>query len=417
MNSRFFEPAMLFLAVALAACDPAAAVHSDPPPAARVEPAGGETAVAAITLTPEAERRLEIPTHLANVERRALPRTRRYGGEAVVPPGASVAIAAPFAASIELPRGGRAPASGLAVRKGETVLALAPLLTPAEALRRSEALADAEGQVARAGAEHDAAALRFRRVEALARERAASERALEEARAQVDIARATLDAARLRRDALLAFTRTPGERDGAPTATPSAAVPVPAPIDGVVRDLKVAPGMVVPGGAPLFTIERLDPIWVRVPVPVTELDDVDREAAAQVGRPGGARTGRTAAAAPAHAAPPTASAPAGTVDLYYELANADAALRPGERLDATLALVGAAESLVLPWAAVLHDIDGATWVYEATGPQRFVRRRVHVERVAGDLALLGPEAGIAPGTQVVTAGAAELFGIELGGGR
>jgi hypothetical protein len=70
---------------------------------------------------------------------------------------------------------------------------------------------------------------------------------------------------------------------------------------------------------------------------------------------------------------------------------------------------------VVPWSAVVHDIQGATWVYENAAIQTFVRRPVEVRRVAGDLALLarGPQIG----SKIVSVGAAELFGIEFGAGK
>ena len=79
----------------------------------------------------------------------------------------------------------------------------------------------------------------------------------------------------------------------------------------------------------------------------------------------------------------------------------------------------------MPWSAVVYDIHGGTWVYEQIGERTrtFVRRRVDVEYVVGDTAVLahGGTAGnrvvaTAPpaGTLVVVAGAAELFGTETG---
>jgi multidrug efflux pump subunit AcrA (membrane-fusion protein) len=114
-------------------------------------------------------------------------------------------------------------------------------------------------------------------------------------------------------------------------------------------------------------------------------------------------------------APPSANAAAATVDLFYELPNSDGALRPGQRLGVALPLRAEEESLVVPWSAVLHDIHGGTWVYEATGPQTFVRRRVQVRYVVDSMAVLAT--GPKPGAMVVTDGAAELFGTEVGFGK
>ena len=91
--------------------------------------------------------------------------------------------------------------------------------------------------------------------------------------------------------------------------------------------------------------------------------------------------------------------------------NAKAVLRPGQRVGVRVKLKGEETSRVVPWSAVMHDINGGTWVYEQTAPQTFVRRRVEVRYVTGDLAVLA--SGPAEGARIVTAGAMELFGTEF----
>jgi hypothetical protein len=81
----------------------------------------------------------------------------------------------------------------------------------------------------------------------------------------------------------------------------------------------------------------------------------------------------------------------------------------------TLPLRTQEQGLVIPWSAVLHDIQGATWVYENTAPQTFVRRSVAVKRVSDSFAVLGQAPPV--GAKIVTIGAAELFGTEFGVGK
>ena len=69
---------------------------------------------------------------------------------------------------------------------------------------------------------------------------------------------------------------------------------------------------------------------------------------------------------------------------------------------------------VLPYAAVLYDVHGVTWVFAMLQPLSYERQRVTVDYVEGDLAVLAH--GPPPGTQVVTEGATELYGTELGVG-
>jgi len=114
-------------------------------------------------------------------------------------------------------------------------------------------------------------------------------------------------------------------------------------------------------------------------------------------------------------APPSADAVATTVDLFYELANGDGRLYPGQRLAVTLPMRSSHKSLVVPLKAVLYDVHGGRWVYEQTGPGVYVRRRVAVRYVDAAKAVLasGPTAG----AKIVTDGAVELFGTEFGVGH
>ncbi|MEZ0265129.1 MAG: efflux RND transporter periplasmic adaptor subunit, partial [Phycisphaerae bacterium] len=112
-------------------------------------------------------------------------------------------------------------------------------------------------------------------------------------------------------------------------------------------------------------------------------------------------------------APPVGTALTASIELTYQLANPSSApFRPGERVAVTLPLRDAEDSLVLPWSAVVYDLYGGAWVYEVTGPRQYARRRVEVRYVDGGSAVL--RAGPAPGAEVVSQGAAELFGREMG---
>ena len=66
---------------------------------------------------------------------------------------------------------------------------------------------------------------------------------------------------------------------------------------------------------------------------------------------------------------------------------------------------------VVPYAAVLYDVSGRTWVYTRTEAQSFVRARIVVDYIEGNVAVLSDGPPI--GTEVVTVGGAELFGTEF----
>ena len=93
-------------------------------------------------------------------------------------------------------------------------------------------------------------------------------------------------------------------------------------------------------------------------------------------------------------------------------------MRPGERVGITLPLTGASTTergLAVPLTALVRDMNGGSWVYERKDSLTFIRRRVEVSRVSGSYAILAQ--GPKPGTPVVTAGSAELFGTEFGAGK
>ena len=66
----------------------------------------------------------------------------------------------------------------------------------------------------------------------------------------------------------------------------------------------------------------------------------------------------------------------------------------------------------MPYAALIYDGQGVTWVYTNAKPLTFLRAKVVVDRVEGDVVLLSD--GVLPGTAVVTVGATQVYGAELG---
>ena len=71
-----------------------------------------------------------------------------------------------------------------------------------------------------------------------------------------------------------------------------------------------------------------------------------------------------------------------------------------------------ANAKVVPYAAVVYDSDGKTFAYTSPKALTFVREPITVTSIIGDKAFLS--AGPASGTEVVTVGTAELFGVEAG---
>jgi hypothetical protein len=86
-----------------------------------------------------------------------------------------------------------------------------------------------------------------------------------------------------------------------------------------------------------------------------------------------------------------------------------------ERLGLRTALAAPAGTLTsIPYAALLYEPDGAAVVYTVTGPRTYTRRVIVVSAIQGSVVYVSR--GLAPGTEVVTAGAEELLGVQEGVG-
>ena len=97
--------------------------------------------------------------------------------------------------------------------------------------------------------------------------------------------------------------------------------------------------------------------------------------------------------------------------LYFKVKSGTQGLQAGQSVGVRLAEPGSnIPKKVVPYSAILYDLTGDTWVYTNPEPSVFVRERVAIERIDEDLAVLNT--GPAVGTQVVTIGAAELYGAE-----
>lgn len=259
--------------------------------------------------------------------------------------------------------------SGGASDGQQTVFAILPSLTPADLVRLAQSQIDADGLVEQARVQLEAAKVALARVEQLLRDKAGSARAVDDARAAATTAEVGLRTAQARRELL---------------------------------------------GPPVLDAASQSVLWVRVPVYVGDLAKLDTSAEARMG---GLTDSPGAASLPAKpvSAPPSANAAASAVDLFYEVANTNRTLRLGQKVGVTIARQEEEEGLAIPWSAVMYDIQGGTWVYENTGAQAYARRRVQVSRVVGDQAVLA--GGVKTGAQIVTTGAAELFGTEFGVGK
>ena len=113
------------------------------------------------------------------------------------------------------------------------------------------------------------------------------------------------------------------------------------------------------------------------------------------------------AAAPEEETKPVTLEPVTGTDLNRITLTEEAA----KRLDVQTAEVHEADGkMAVPYASILYEANGNTWVYVNVAPLVYVRQAIVIDSINGDEAILskGPDSG----STVVTVGAAELYGSE-----
>ena len=315
---------------------------------AKVEAHPNERDIYRITLTPKAESRLGIQTVPLAVK--PLPRHRTVGGELMLPDGALLLVTAPVSGTVRIPHSSETPLPGSKLALGEKVLTINPLLSPeryvpspAERVQMANAQVSlvtaqvqASGDVKRSEEETKAAQIALARAERLLKDRAGPAQDVDTAKAQLAIAQEALKAANQRLKALenISLDVDPSPMTGATkNAKP---LPIASPQSGVLQKVSVADGQYVTAGANLFQVVKLDTLWVRVPVYVGLLDQIESSSMVQVRMLDQPQT--KSVSAQQITAPPTADPLAATADLYFAIANPHAEFRPGERVDVTLPL-------------------------------------------------------------------------------
>ena len=344
-------------------------------------------------LSPEAVKRLGIETVVVKIDTAAA--TRSLGGEVTVPEGRLVTVTAPVAGTLSVVSGMQ---PGARVTRGTRLMTLAPLASS----ERDQSI-EARRAVEAAQAEAEAARLRLQRLEQLLKDGAASVRSVEEARAQLQISEAALNAARER---LTAVRQGP--------VGPQGEIAITAPLDGIIQ-IHLGGSGTDGRGIGSAASDRAGQHAVGAGAGVCRRRRPDRRGAASRRHDDSAaptrRSWRRRVTAPLKADPSAAS-----VDLYYEL--------PGDRLRAAARRArdgGGAAQEHANRASSCRRPQCCTTSTATPGCTRtsagnaYARRRVQIARHAGDRAVIAR--GLAEGAKVVTAGAAELFGTEFGAGH
>ena len=95
-------------------------------------------------------------------------------------------------------------------------------------------------------------------------------------------------------------------------------------------------------------------------------------------------------------------------DVQRVIFDAEAAERVGLK---TAPIRQDSQDTVIPYDAVIYGADGNTYTYTAPEPLTYVRQEINIDHVAGDSVMLSD--GPPTGTEVVTVGAAEVYGTEF----
>jgi Cu(I)/Ag(I) efflux system membrane fusion protein len=170
-----------------------------------------------------------------------------------------------------------------------------------------------------------------------------------------------------------------------------------APIGGVVQALDVRAGMTVMPGQTLVRINGLSVIWLEVAVPEVMATTVHVGDAADVrlvDAAGVSVKGRVSALLPA------LSEATRTLRVRIELANPDAALRPGQSAQVTLISASQGAALAVPTEAVIRTGKRSVVMLAEQGDFRPVE--VTLGREVGDKTVV--TSGLSEGQQVVASG-------------
>ena len=155
-------------------------------------------------------------------------------------------------------------------------------------------------------------------------------------------------------------------------------------------------------------------VWVRVALSPLEWDKLAKDKPVRL-LPLSTRAGLakdlTATLAPQ---PPQEVAKSGMSTLFFVARMEGSGLVIGDRVRVQLQQKGSSEPRkVVPYSAVYYDAKGVAWVYVNAAPLAFLREKITIDRVVGDLAVLS--SGPAVGTKVASVGAALLYGAEIFG--
>ena len=344
---------------------------------------------------------LEIKTQKAAVtevgERRALT------GWIMAKPGNEVTLTASIAGYVHFPKD-RAPIAGNTVTVKDELLTITPVLSPLDQIQLDSTKITFETELAKAQTRLENAGIELTRTKNLIEANGANKRDLEQAQEKFDNATAEVTGATRRLKNLTLLQNQPR--------------PLQASRDGKILQLHVGPGQYVPVSAPLLTIIDLQPIWIRVPVPESDLPDVDPKANVEISwkNSNHNQTGKS----PFFKAKPVGRVPQvdpikHTAELWYELLPTKEADRfvKDQMVTVHLPIGKKGKGTVVPYSAIVFDVHGQGLIYlerttDKDTKHKFERRPVELVSSTDDGNVV-IRTDLTGGERIVTNGAAVLF--------
>lgn len=362
---------------------------------------GSEDGEEPIGFLKEQQWRIEFRNEPAR--KRRLVETIRVPARVVAAPGRRALVAAP-AAGLTLPASdGGFVKLGDRVEAGAVLGSVSPVLGGVEGTQLLAARAElevkateVESEIARAKARLTRAQSLLARAERLRASGGASERELEDARFEAELAAADLAAAEKLREPFEAV-RKAREGGGAPLA-----VPLRAPIAGMIAEARATPGEYVEAGRTLFEVLDLATVWLEADVPEGDLGRLPASPAASFVPLATAGAKPRTDGVEFVAIRPVIDDESRSARAVYAVKNDDGSLRLGAAIDLLLETARAEDALAIPESAIV-DEDGKPVVFVQMEGEAFERREVTTGvRSQGYVQVLS---GLEPGERVVTRGA------------
>jgi membrane fusion protein, heavy metal efflux system len=323
------------------------------------------------------EQQWVIPFAVQPAREQAVQRAVVAPGEIVARDGSLAQVSAPVSGIAAAVPNRSAPSVGEFVRAGQVLAVLNPTAGEGGYARSRGELERLEREVARAERLYAAGAIPQRR--------------LEEARHDLQIARAEMRAI------------------GGGGADGDFRLRVTAPISGVVAQRSFVPGGRVEAGEPLFVVVDASTVWLRVQLPAAAASALTREPNPTFTIEGTDRSFETSRLVSVGTVLDPQSR---TVPAVFEAPNPGGMLRIGQFARATVPVGGTVTGVAIPNSAIVDD-NGTPVAYVQTGGETFERRVLTLgERDATRTVV----AGIRPGEMVVTTGAYQVRLASLSGG-